>query len=351
MSVPQTVPVAPQGGSVQIELASRASLTLRVAHALLRATVRPGLDKIAILGNHGPLRGAPAFRIANLAELIVLPLRAPRGTLRRPVRYPDFRAEWLWHKDIPGPEDTGRGAILYFHGGGFVAGGLHSHRRLVARIARVAALPALAVDYRQLPKGHITESVADAVHAYRSLLDQGFAPEKIVFAGDSAGGGLTFAAALAARDQGLPVPGAIAAIAPWADFDPSIRRAHPNDRTDAMLSAFSLSVPVLVGFARDGELDPSWSPVNHEFTGMPPVLIQVGSTEVLLPDAEALARRCAAAGVPCTLQIWDRAIHVFQAGADILPDARAAIAELGTFIGSAVAAGHRGDRDGRASAA
>nr|WP_238815354.1 alpha/beta hydrolase [Nocardia brasiliensis] len=246
--------------------------------------------------------------------------------------YPDFRAEWLWHKDIPGPDDAGRGAILYLHGGGFITGGLHSHRRLAARIARAAGLPALVVDYRQLPKAHVTMSVQDAVQAYRSLLDRGFSPDRIVFVGDSAGGGLSFAAALAARDGGLPVPGAIVAISPWADFDPTARQGHPNDRTDAMLSAYSLSVPALVGLGRDGALDPSWSPVNHDFTGLPPTLIQVGSTEVLLTDAESLARRCGEAAVPCTLQIWDRAIHVFQAGADVLPDARAAVVEIGRFI-------------------
>ncbi|MEV0247433.1 alpha/beta hydrolase [Nocardia sp. NPDC050712] len=320
-----------------VELASRASLRLRLAHGLLRVTLRPAIDGLCVLGEWAPQR---AFALANRAELLAVPLRPARGTRRRPVRFPGFRAEWLWHRDDPGPDDIERGAILYFHGGAFIAGGLHSHRRLAARIGRSARLPLLNVAYRQLPEGHITDTVADTLTAYRSLLDRGFRAEHIVFAGDSAGGGLAFAAALAARAAALPLPGAIAAIAPFADFDPAGKRAHPNDRRDAMLSARALAVPVQRGFARDGVLDPAWSPVNHDFTGLPPVLIQVGNTEVLLADSEALARRCAEAGVAHTLQIWDRAIHVFHAGADVLPDARAAIAEVGAFL-RAVLPAHR----------
>ncbi|WP_280395446.1 alpha/beta hydrolase [Nocardia brasiliensis] len=331
--------------AVQVEFAGRASLRLRVAHALSRATLRPAIDGLCVLAESAPLRGTRAFRIANLADLLAIPLRPARGTRRRAVHFPDFRAEWLWHRDDPSPDDTARGAaILYFHGGGFLAGGLHSHRRLAARIARATGVALLNVDYRQLPKGHFTDTVDDAVTAYRYLLDRGFAPERVVFAGDSAGGGLTFAAALAARARALPLPAAIAAIAPFADLDPAIRRAHPNDRHDALLSARALAVPALLGFARDGVLDPLWSPINHDFTGMPPTLIQVSNREVLLPDAEALARCCATAGVPHTLQIWDNAIHVFHAGADVLPDARAAVAELGAFLRCALdtAAAERG---------
>jgi len=317
---------------VTIELPNRASISLRVADTLGRRMIRPALDRIAVLADRGPLRGSPAFRIANLAELATLPLRPRRGTRRRAVQLAGFRAEWLWHKSIAGPDDPDGGAILYFHGGAFVAGGLHSHRRLAGRITHAAGVPLLNVDYRQLPAAHITDTVADALHAYEHLLDLGTAPEKIVFAGDSAGGGLAFAAALAARERRLPMPGGIVAIAPWADLDSARRLAHPNGRTDAVLSAFTLSVPALIGFAAGGDLDPRWSPVNHDFAGLPPVFIQVGSTEVLLDDVEQLAQRCREAAVPCTVQIWELAPHVFQAAADILPAARTAIADIGRSI-------------------
>lgn len=319
-------------GQVNIEFSSRASVRLRVANAVLRRILRPGLHLVCVAGESPLLRGARAFRIANRVDVLAAPLRPARGTRREMVRFAEFRAEWLWHRDDPGPGESERGAILYFHGGGFVAGGLHSHRRHAARIGRAAGLPVLNVDYRQLPVGHITDTVEDALTAYRYLLAGGRTAESIVFAGDSAGGGLVFMAALAARARGMALPAGLMAIAPFADLDPATRFAHPNDRTDSMLSARALSIPALIGFARDGVLDPAWSPVNHDFTGMPPALIQVSDIEVLLPDSEALAERCAEAGVPHTLQIWNNAIHVFQAGADVLPDARAAVAEIGTFI-------------------
>nr|WP_246023497.1 alpha/beta hydrolase [Nocardia yunnanensis] len=320
-------------------MVNRASVRMRVAHSVLKATIRPFVDRYFALAENGPLRGARAFRLANFAEILAVPLIPPRGTLRRSVSFGRFRAEWLWHRDDPGPDATGRGAILYLHGGAFTAGGLHSHRRLAARIARASGVALLNVDYRQLPKGHLLDSIDDAVTAYEHLLAQGFPPQRIAFAGDSAGGGLAFAAALAVRERGLPMPAAIAAIAPYADFDPATRAAHPNNERDAVLSAYSLSVPPSVGFAGDGRIDPRWSPVNHEFTGMPPALIQVGNTEVLLSDTELLATRHAAAAVPLTVQIWDNAIHVFQAGADLLPEARAAIAEIGAFVRGILEAG------------
>ncbi|WP_139361383.1 MULTISPECIES: alpha/beta hydrolase fold domain-containing protein [unclassified Mycobacterium] len=326
------LPIAVPGDTVKISMLGSGSALQRFTHAVARVLLRAPLEGLARLAARFPSWRTPGFRAANFVEVAAYPLRPSRGTRRRIVTFPHFRAEWLWHRDLPDPENAEEGAILYFHGGAFILGGLHSHRRMTARLARTAATRLLAVDYRQLPLAHITESVADAMTTYRYLLDQGYAADKIVFAGDSAGGGLAFSAALAARDLGLPVPGGIAAISPWADLDCSAKKAHPNEARDAMLSGLILSVPGELGMAPDGELDPSWSSVNRDFTGMPPVFIQVGSLEVLLVDVEQLARRCAEATVPCTVQIWDHAVHDFQIAADILPDARAAVADIAYFI-------------------
>lgn len=317
--------------TVNVEFMNHAGISAHVSHALARATLRPFVDAVMNLATKAPRRGAPVFLATNRLELFAAVLGPPRGTVRRPVLFPKFRAEWLWHRAIPGPDQPGRGVILYLHGGAFIAGGLHSHRRMAARIAHASGVPLLNVAYRQIPKAHITDTLEDALTAYRYLLDLGFAPERIILAGDSAGAGLTFTTALAARDRGLPVPGGIAAISPWADIDPARRRAHPNKAKEAVLSPFSLSVLARLGFARDGDYDPAWSPANHDYTGLPPVFIQLGSQELLRPDGELIAQRCAEAGVPCTVQIWDKAIHDFQAISDLLPDARAALRELATF--------------------
>lgn len=133
------------------------------------------------------------------------------------------------------------------------------------------------------------------------------------------------------------MPGGISAIAPWADFDPTMRNAHPNRHRDPYVPVEAMDLIARHGIAVDGRLDPTWSPVNHDFAGLPPVMIQVGSTECLLPDAELLAQRCAHAQVPTRLQIWDHAPHVHHIAADLLPDARAAIHDLAAFHRALVA--------------
>ncbi|MEV4126824.1 alpha/beta hydrolase [Nocardia sp. NPDC049707] len=277
----------------------------------------------------GPLELLRLGRLIDLPAAVLVP--PPNGTERRTVRSGNVRAEWLWHDDLADPRQQRDSALLYFHGGGFFSCGLNTHRRLVAQIGRASRMPAFNVDYRQLPGAHFTETLDDAVASYEYLLEQGFQPERIIVSGDSAGGGLAFRLALATREYGLPMPGGISAIAPWADFDSTIRNTHPNRHRDSYLPTQGIDMIVRRGVARDGELDPTWSPVNHDFTGLPPVLIQVGSTECLLPDAEMLVERCAQANVPVRLQIWDRAPHVHHLAADLLADARAAIRDLGHF--------------------
>ncbi|WP_067690626.1 alpha/beta hydrolase [Nocardia jejuensis] len=325
--------VAVPGTTVMAQLPRRASRRQRAVHALSHATLRRFFDLSVRVDERGWLTPAQMLFVTNRFDPVVAPLRPPRGTRLTPVRFENFRAEWVAPRGIEDLDAMREpAAILYLHGGGLVACGLNTHRRLVARIAATAGVPLLNVDYRQIPKAHVTETVEDCVTAYRYLLAQGVPAERIIVAGDSAGGGLAFSLALAARDRGLPMPSAIVAIAPWADYDATGKRQHPNDRTEAILRGAVFAMPTRWGIARDGWLDPRWSPVNHDFTGMPTALIQVGSGEVLLADTELLARRYAEAGVPLELQIWEDAVHVFQVAADVLPDARDAIAEIGVYM-------------------
>ncbi|WP_338772788.1 alpha/beta hydrolase [Nocardia vulneris] len=338
MTAPALATVSPLHPAVVAELPRRASLRLRAAHAVLHATVRQFFELAVWVDRNRLLTPSQMLAITTRVDPLLMPLRPQRGTGLRAVSFPDFRAEWVWGKGIPDPDQQRDTAILYFHGGGLLSCGLHTHRRLVGRISNAVGAPVFNVDYRQIPRAHVTETVQDCLTAYRHLLDNGFPADRIIFAGDSAGGGLTFSLALAARDHGLPMPAALVAIAPWANYDSTVKRAHPNTATDAILSADAYALPAKWGVAVDGRFDPAWSPVNHNLTGLPPTLVQVGSTETLLADSEQLAARCAEAAVPLTLQIWDNAIHVFQAGADLLPDARDAIAEIGRFARAALEA-------------
>jgi acetyl esterase/lipase len=311
-----------------VERPNRASIETHIANTVLRGTVKIALATLT----RGPYQFERMVQLGRLADpLAAMLITAPAGTRRAPIRLGKFRAEWLWHTNTNDPRQQQDSALLYFHGGAYLLGGLNTHRRLVAKIARASQMPAFNVDYRQLPKAHFTQTLNDAIESYRYLLEQGFPAERIIVSGDSAGGGLAFRLALATRDHGLPMPGGISVISPWADFDSTTRNAHPNHNHDAYLPTRSIDTISQHGLTLGGQLDPTWSPINHDFTGLPPVLIQVGSTECLLPDAQTLAQRCASAHIPTRLQIWDHAPHVHHIASDLLNDARAAINHIGKF--------------------
>lgn len=325
--------------SVTVEYPNTASVSTHIANTLLSCTVGVALKAMATVVDLTPVGGKQLLWVTRVVDPVVgMVMPTPSGLSRQSVRFPKFRAEWLWHHDHHDPALHREAAILYFHGGAFISCGLNTHRRMVSEIGHASDLPVFSVDYRQLPQAHVTETLDDALTAYQHLLDLGFPAERIIVAGDSAGGGLAFRMTVAARDGGLPMPAAIATISPWGDYDSAGREGHPNIQREAYLPALGAHAVPRIGYAIDGVLDPQWSPVNHDFTGLPPVLIQVGSTELLLPDAEALAQRCAEANIPTLLQIWDRAPHVFQVGSDLLPDARAAIAAFGEFNRDIIAA-------------
>ncbi|QLY34584.1 alpha/beta hydrolase [Nocardia huaxiensis] len=316
--------------SVKVELANDADWRTRLVYNVALRTAHPALGALGWLGVN-VVHDKRVFAVTSYTDAPAAVLIPPRGTRRRSVSFEKFGAEWLWDRRVPDPVERQNGAILYFHGGGFIVCRLRTHRRLVAKIAKASGLPALSVDYRQLPQASYTDIIDDAVESYRYLLGMGFRPEKIILAGDSAGGGVAFRLAIATRERGLPMPGGITGIAPWADLDWSYRNTHPNGPLDPLIPPIGYEAVARMGFAENGVVDPALSAVNHEFTGMPPALIQTGSKECVLADAEQLARRYAEAGVPLTLQLWDRAIHIHQAGSDVLPDARRAIADIGAF--------------------
>ncbi|REE97798.1 alpha/beta hydrolase [Thermomonospora umbrina] len=268
--------------------------------------------------------------VFDLGAAVVMP--APPGTEIEPVSFGDFGGEWV---RPPGAKE-GR-VILYLHGGGFFTCGLRTHRRLVARIAKRSHAVALSVGYRQLPKAPLSVSMADAFEAYRGLLAQGYAPENIVIAGDSAGGFLAFTTALTAAEQGLPVPSAIVALSPLTDLDHEARASYPHTRSDAYIPAHRLGAlkRLLLAGMEDA---PSPAPVDRDLRALPPVFMMCGSEEALRHDADLMVERLAEAGVPHRLQIWEGQIHVFQAFAGAVPEGHEAIDEIAAFIRTATTA-------------
>lgn len=294
------------------------SVRARLVSTAARLMVRPLLT-------YWPLTGW-GMRPLCLVETAAGLLPPPRGVRFERVDLGGFAGEWV--RPEAGTDDA---VVLYFHGGAFVTCGVATHRYEVARIAEACGLPVLSVAYRQLPTVRLTGSLDDCLTAYQGLLAQGFDPARIVLAGDSAGGHLAFATALAAMADGLPRPAGIVALSPWLDFDAAAKLAHRNAGRDAYAPVKRLpALAKLLG--ADSVLDPTTSPVNRELAGLPPVLIMAAEGEMLLCDAELMAERLAAADVPVTLQIWEGQIHAFPILGNLLPESRAAIREVATFV-------------------
>jgi phosphinothricin tripeptide acetyl hydrolase len=243
------------------------------------------------------------------------------------VNAPVAPAEWL----RPPSAEPGR-VVLYLHGGGYVIGSPRSHRHLAAAIAGAAGASALLLDYRLAPEHPFPAAVEDATAAYRWLLDQAIAPERIVIAGDSAGGGLTVATLLALREARVPLPAGGVCISPWvdltcsgasygtkADADPIVGRSGVEEMARAYLGATPPRTPLA-------------SPLFADLRGLPPLLIHVGSDEVLLDDSVQLAERVKAAGVDATLEVYERMIHVWHWFLPMLDEAQTAVEAIGRFV-------------------
>lgn len=216
-------------------------------------------------------------------------------------------------------------AILYLHGGGYMAGSPRTHRALAARFADATGATTTVIDYRLGPEHPYPAAADDAEAAYRAMLAAGQDPARIVVAGDSAGAGLALTLALRLRDKGLPQPAGYFAISPWADFTQSGASYRSKAGTDPFVSKDRLDPTAQAYLAGADPRDPIASPVFADFSGVAPILIQVGSEEVLLDDAVMVAAAAGASKVEVRLEVWPEMIHVWHAFADRLGDARRAI--------------------------
>ncbi len=228
-------------------------------------------------------------------------------------------------------------ALLYLHGGGYCQGSPTSHRPLAARLAAAIGCPALVPHYRLAPEHRFPAAVDDAVKAYRHLLGEGVEPGRIVIAGDSAGGGLTIAAAIAIRDSGLPQPGCLFVISPWANLGQT-GAAYAAILHDPMLTREGLQEFADAYLQGEGPHHPLASPALADLHDLPPILIHAGGQEILASDATLLAERAGLAGVEVRCEIWPEMIHVWHAFAEWLGAGRRAIDEASVWIRGKLAA-------------
>ena len=244
-------------------------------------------------------------------------------------------AEWV---TAPGANN---GAVLYLHGGGYVTGSVISHRGMAANLSRTSGCSVLTVDYRLAPENKHPAQVQDAHTAYRWMLSNGADQSTTIIAGDSAGGGLTVATLLSIRDDGDPLPAAGVCISPWVDMEGTGDSMKSKAGVDPMVSKEGL-IDMAQNFLGDGDRrDPLAAPLYADLTGLPPLLIIVGTAEVLLDDAIRLHEKAESVGVDSTLEIWDDMVHIWPWFAPFLPEGQQAMEQMGDFIkeriGSAVA--------------
>jgi acetyl esterase/lipase len=253
--------------------------------------------------------------------------RPPRGikTAQRPLgRIPAIR---FGKRD----SQTAR-HILFLHGGAYTTGSAALYRHMLWRIAVAAAARVAAIDYRLAPEHPFPAALDDSVAAWRGLLAEGAEPKHCAVMGDSAGGGLTLALLLKLRDTGAPLPAAAVALSPWTDLAMTGASLTRNAANDPMENPDD--VPFLVRcYLGDGDpRNPYASPLYGDPKGLPPTLIQVGSDEILRDDSVRMGERMRQAGCEVELEVWPRMPHVWHAFAPVMPEARAAITELGAFI-------------------
>ena len=244
-----------------------------------------------------------------------------------PVDVDGVPGEWVTASSA----DPGR-ILYYLHGGGYTIGSIKSHRELVSRLSRAAAARALLVEYRLAPENRFPAALEDALTGYRWLISNGADPARMVIAGDSAGGGLTVATLVALRDAGDPLPAAGVCLSPWVDMEAKGESLKTRAARDPWIQPdlILLGAETYLGEGGDPR-NPLANPLHADLSGLPPLLVQVGDSEVLLDDSIRLAERAKAAGVDVTLEVWDEMVHVFQAFAFMLPEGQQAIDRIAEF--------------------
>ena len=234
---------------------------------------------------------------------------------------------------ISTPEAVEENVVLYFHGGGYVFGSINTHKEFMSRISRVSNSRVLLIDYRRAPENPFPAALEDAITAYKWLIDsEGIKPENLIIGGESAGGGLTLATLLKLRDTGIPLPAAALVLSPWADLDMTGETIRTKARVDPLANPSDLFFLASLYVGEDDPKNPYISPLYGDLKGLSPMIIQVGSAEILLSDAERIAERAKAADVDVILDIWEDMIHMFQMFALWSPEGQKATEKLGKYI-------------------
>lgn len=275
-----------------------------------------------------PVMAKPAEQLRPQLERIAgLITRVPRGTRIEATTLAGRPVDRL----TP-PGEISDQVVYYLHGGAYLGGSPRSHRGLLAHFARAAGCEVVALDYRLAPEDPYPAALDDAVAGYHELLAEGVAAERIVVAGDSAGGNLALITAIALRDAGAPLPGGLVLLSPWTDMSSSGKSMGSRAERDRILTVLAISKAAETFAAGLPLADPRLSPLFARLDGLPPMLIQVGDDEVLLDDSTRLAAAARKAGVEVQIEVSAKLWHVWQVLAGWMPEADEAVAAMGRFV-------------------
>ena len=291
-----------------------ASWRSRLLNLVLRLTMkrmaRKGLDVARVRAATGKPRAA----------------RAPAGCMVSEIVDDGVRLEkHLW------PEARTDRVMLYLHGGGYFFGSPATHRRLTIALARTAATAVYSLDYRLAPEHPFPAALDDAIAAYRFLL-RTESGRRIVLAGDSAGGGLAIATAVAVRDLGLPAPAALVCFSPWTDLAATGESLVTNSERDSMFPGDSSAAAGRLYLGGADPRTPGASPLYADLTGLPPMLVFVSGDEVLRDDGLRIVAKARGAGVSATSRVVAGMPHVWPLFCRVLPEGRESLAEVAEFL-------------------
>ncbi len=296
------------------------SIQLAIINWLLKTFERPALSKIdePAIAHQRLLDQSQAFRETGSVTYFQRTLEFAGAEVGGLMAYP---------KD-PVP----RAALLYLHGGAYSIGSSETHRKLAGRITAESSLTTFVADYRCAPVAQFPAAYDDAFSCYNALLERGY--NKIAIAGDSAGGGLSFALLHGICQTDLPKPFAVVGLSPWTDLTLTSPSLQENDATEVMLPVERIPelVERYIGDRDAGE--PKISPVFGSFEGAPETLIQVSQREALFDDALRMADRLREFGVGVHVQTWEHTFHVWQSLHGKIPEATEAVCDVGRFLSS-----------------
>jgi monoterpene epsilon-lactone hydrolase len=236
-------------------------------------------------------------------------------------------AEWIFT-----PEVTESNVIIYLHGGGWIAGSLNSHRNHVARISRASNIRVLNIEYSLAPEHPFPAGLNDCVIAYKWVLSLGIKPDKVIIAGDSAGGNLTLASLIKLRDEGTPLPIAAVCLSPLTDGTLSGESYKTRANFDPVLTPEGVEFMISQYVEKKERKNPLVSPLFADLHGLPPILVHVGTAEILYDDSIRFAERAEEAGVDVTLEVFEDLIHVFHVFGGLAPEGQEGANKVGKFV-------------------